>query len=124
MRETRKAKRRTRGVLAPDSENFVIRVVRFRRQTVNTPFKRLVTVRIRNDDGNFCRFWQFASDAKRMSAPVDRDVRCFATAFQVIFNRAPRGIELFRFLPDTDCAGALTSPPMIQDSRNVMNSAG
>src|SRR5438876_8861186 len=51
-------------------------------------------------------------------------MRCFVATLQMIFNRTPRGIELFRLLPDTDRAGAFASPPMIQDPRNVMNSAG
>ena len=61
---------------------------------------------------------------KRVSAPVDGNMRCFATPLQMIFNGTPRGIELFRLLPDTDRTGAFAPPPMIQDPRNVMNSAG
>src|SRR4030095_5272261 len=124
MRETRQARRRAWGVIAPDNEDFVVRVVRFRRQTFNTSLERFITVRIRNDDGNFLRFRQFASDAERVGAPVDGNMRCFVATLQMIFNRTPRGIELFRLLPDIDRTGAFASPPMIQDARNVMNSAG
>src|SRR6476660_466171 len=124
MRETRQARRADWGVVAPDNENFVIRVVCFGRQTFNTSLERLVTVRIRNDNGNCCRFRQFAPDAKRVSAPVDGNMRCFATTLQMILNGTPRGIELFRLLPDTNRTGAFASPPMIQDPRNVMNSTG
>ena len=124
MRETRQERRRAWGLIALDNENFVIRVVCFVGQTFNTSLERLVAVRIRNDNGNFCLVRQFASDTKRVSAPVDGNMRCFATAFQMIFDGTPRGIELFRLLPDTDRAGTFASPPMIQDPRNVMNSAG
>ena len=82
------------GVVAPDNENFVIRVVCFGRQTFNTSLERLVTVRIRNDNGNCCRFRQFAPYAKRVSAPVDGNMRRFATTLQMILNGTPRGIEL------------------------------
>src|SRR6516225_4533109 len=124
MLETRQATPRAWRVVAPDNKNFVMPVVRFRRQTFNASLEHLVTMRVRNDNGNFCGFRQFASDAKRVSAPVDGNMRCFATALQMIFNGTPRGIELFRLLPDADRTGAFAPPPMIQDPRNVMNSAG
>src|SRR5262249_10784983 len=124
MWETRQARPRDGGVVAPNNENFVIRIVRFTRQTFNTSFERFVTVRIRNDNGNFGAFRQFAPDPKRVSAPVDGNMRCFATTLQMIFNGTPRGIELFRLLPYTDRTGAFASPPMIQDPRNMMNSTG
>ena len=79
---------------------------------------------IRNDNGNLFRFRQFASDAKRVSAPVHGNMRLLATTLQVTFNRTPRSIELSWLLPDTDRAGAFASPPMIQDAWNVMNSVG
>ena len=124
MRETRQATGRAWGVVTLDDENFIIRVVCFSRQTFNTSRERLFTVRIRNDNGNLFRFRQFASDAKRVSAPVHGNVRCFAATLQMIFNGAPRSIELSRFLADTDGAGAFASAPMIKDPRNVTNSAG
>ena len=56
MRETRQERRRAWGLVALDNENFVIRVVCLSRQTFNTSLERLVTVTIRNNNGNLCRF--------------------------------------------------------------------
>src|SRR5215469_310177 len=124
MRKTRETGRRARGLVALNNENFVIRVVFSNRQTFNASLKRVLAVRIRNDNGNLVRVGEFASYAKCVCAPIHGDMRRLTATFQMIFNSPPRGVELFRLLADTDCAGAFASPPMIKHARNVMNAAG
>jgi len=96
-----------------DDNYVVIRVARFANQAFDASLERLQAVGTRNDDGNFSRFEQLASDTKGVGAPVHGNMRGLAAASQVSFNCAPRSFELSRFLANVARAGILAPPPMV-----------
>src|SRR5882762_2554704 len=96
-----------------DDDDLVVGVACQSRQGFDATLERLRAVATPNNDRNFSRLQQLASDTECVGAPVYSNVSRLAATRQVSFNCTLRGLELARFLPDADRAGTFTSAPMI-----------
>src|SRR5206468_6391497 len=72
-----------------DDADLVVRVVCLGRQRFDVPLKRFRVMASSNNDRNFSRLQQLASDTEGVRSPADSKMGRFAATLQVTFNCKP-----------------------------------
>src|SRR5262249_16222000 len=113
-----------RYAIVIDNDNLVIVIAGLCGQAVQTSRQELDPIASRYDDRDFPGLANLAFHPVGMCSPVDHDMARFAPALDMFFDRASTGFQGERFPPNVIRRRSFTPPPMIKNTRHMMDPIG